>query len=42
MNDYILGGFNIDPDTIPSTTTLQVGAEKEYLMMLNRYMVGLQ
>jgi len=42
MNDYILGGFNTDPDIIPSTTTLQVGAKKVYLMMLNRYMVGLQ
>ena len=42
MKYYILGGFNIDPDTIPSTSTLQVGAEKGYLMMLNRYVVGLQ
>jgi len=42
MNDYILGGFIIDPDIIPSTTTLQVRAEKEYLMMFNRYVVGLQ
>ena len=42
MNYYILGVFNLDPDTIPSTSTLQVCAEKGYLMMLNRYMVGLQ
>ena len=42
MNDYILGGINIDPDTISVTTNLQVGAEKGYLMMFNRYVVGLQ
>jgi len=42
MKYYIFGGFKIDPDTITSTSTQQVSAEKWYLMMLNRYMVGLQ
>jgi len=34
MNYYSSGSFNIDPDTIPVTTSLQVGAEKEYHMKL--------
>ena len=42
MHDYILEGFNIGPDTISVTTNLQVSAEKGYLMMFNRYVVGLQ
>ena len=34
MNYYSSGSFNLDPDTIPVTTSLQVGAEKEYHMKL--------
>ena len=42
MNYYITGSFNIDPDTIPVTTSLQVDAEKGNLMMHNKSEVGLQ